>query len=483
MMKNYDVIVVGGGPGGYVAAIRASQLGLKVALVEKRGALGGTCLNVGCIPSKALLDTSEFFARARDEAAVHGISLGKPKIDVSTMMKRKAGVVKKLTGGVASLMKMNGVEVYPGVGRLTGPQKVEVSAAQAGEAGGSGSGGAPETLTAPNIILATGSEPIELPFLPFDGKAVVDSTGALEFESVPKELVVVGGGVIGLELGSVWARLGSKVTVVEVLPQIMNGWDSQTAKLMKRELGKQGMEFLLETKVTGVETAGAGTGVKATLTATAKDGSELKLKADRVLVAVGRRPYTRDLGLENLGVKVDGTGRVETDAHGATGVPGIWAVGDIVAGPMLAHKAEDEGMAVAERIAGRAGHVNYETIPNVIYTWPEAASVGKTEDQLKADGVRYRAGSFPFAANGRAMAMEAVSGSVRILADAGTDRVLGAHIVGPWASDLIAEIVTVMEFGGSAEDIARTVHAHPTLSEVVREAALGVDGRMIHAKN
>ncbi len=478
MMKNFDVVVLGGGPGGYVAAIRASQLGLKVALVEKRGALGGTCLNVGCIPSKALLDTSEFFARARDEAVVHGISLGKPKIDVAAMMKRKAGVVKKLTGGVASLMKMNGVEVYTGVGRVTGPQKVEVSAPAGASAGA-------ETLTAPNIVLATGSEPIELPFLPFDGKTVVDSTGALEFESVPKELVVVGGGVIGLELGSVWARLGSKVTVVEVLPQIMNGWDSQTAKLMKRELGKQGMKFFLETKVTGVEVAGAkaGAGAKATLTATAKDGSEMKLTADKVLVAVGRRPYTDGLGLEKLGVKVDDKGRVETDDHGATAVKGIWAIGDIVAGPMLAHKAEDDGMAVAERIAGRAGHVNYETIPNVIYTWPEAASVGKTEDQLKNDGVEYKAGSFPFAANGRALAMEAVAGSVRILADAKSDRVLGAHIVGPWASDLIGEIVTVMEFGGCSEDIARTVHAHPTLSEVVREAALGVDGRMIHAKN
>ena len=501
IMDEFDVVVIGGGPGGYVAAIRAAQLGLSVALVDKGGALGGTCLNVGCIPSKALLDSSEFFARARDEAGRHGISLGKPKIDVSVMMKRKAEVVKKLTGGVASLMKMNGVKVYTGLGRLTGPNTVEVVAREAGADGanskgsggrdaGAGSSGGGQVLTAKRVVLASGSEPVELPVVPFDGETVVDSTGALEFDTVPKELVVVGGGVIGLELGSVWARLGAKVTVIEVLPQIMNGWDSRTAALMKRELGKQGIEFLLSTKVTGVETGGkAGGGRKATVTATAKDGSDVKVTADKVLVAVGRRPYTKGLGLEAVGVTLDDQGRVKTDVRGATSVDGIWAVGDVTAGPMLAHKASDEGMAVAERIAkvlggaGGAGRVNYETIPNVIYTWPEAASVGKTEDELKAEGVAYRSGSFPFAANGRALAMEAVSGSVRILADEASDRVLGAQIVGPWASDLIAEIVTVMEFGGSAEDVARTVHAHPTLSEVVREAALGVDGRMIHAKN
>ncbi|MDA3950695.1 MAG: dihydrolipoyl dehydrogenase [Spirochaeta sp.] len=493
----YDVVVIGAGPGGYVAAIRASQLGLKTALVEQRKALGGTCLNVGCIPSKALLDTSEFFARARDEAGAHGISLGTPAIDVAAMMKRKDGVVQKLTGGVASRMKMNKVDVYAGVGRLLGAGDGAADGAKSASATGStgdaqqrvgvfpdgagesGDAAPVQTLVANNVILATGSAPVELPFLPFDGKTVVDSTGALLFETVPRHLVVVGGGVIGLELGSVWSRLGAKVTVVEVLPQIMNGWDTTVAKTMKRELSKQGIEFLLKTKVTGVKVS-RGT---ATLSATAADDSPVELKADKVLVAVGRRPVTAGSGCDTVGVELDEAGRVTTDAHGRTSVPGIWAVGDIVTGPMLAHKAEDDGMAVAEQIAGKAGHVNYETVPNVIYTWPEAASVGKTEDQLKADGVAYRSGSFPFAANGRALAMDSTGGMVRILADEETDRILGAHIVGPWASDLIGEIVSVMEFGGSAEDIARTVHAHPTLSEVVREAALGVDGRMIHAKN
>lgn len=489
--KRYDVVVIGAGPGGYVAAIRASQLGLSTAVVEKRETIGGTCLNVGCIPSKALLDTSEFFAKARDEAGNHGIKLGTPSIDVAAMMQRKDGVVKKLTGGVASLMKMNKIDVYHGVGRLAGEAAPKDGAAgdasdHAIEVYQTDGAGAPDTakgpntvVTASNVILATGSAPIELPFLPFDGTTVVDSTGALAFESVPKKMVVVGGGVIGLELGSVWARLGSEVTVVEVLPQIMNGWDSTVAKTMKRELGKQGIEFLLETKVTAVKVSRG----KATLSATKKDGSEIELKADKVLVAVGRRPFTDGAGIDEAGVEKDEKGRVVVDDHGRTSAEGIWAVGDIVAGPMLAHKAEDDGIAVAERISGKAGHVNYETVPNVIYTWPEAASVGKTEDELKESGADYRLGSFPFVANGRALAMDATGGMVRILADAKTDAILGAHIVGPWASDLIGELVSVMEFGGSAEDVARTVHAHPTLSEVVREAALGVDGRMIHAKN
>ncbi|MFW5642575.1 MAG: dihydrolipoyl dehydrogenase [Alkalispirochaeta sp.] len=477
-VKRYDVVVIGAGPAGYVAAIRASQLGLKTAIVEKRDTLGGTCLNVGCIPSKALLDSSEFFARARDEAATHGIALGTPKIDVPAMMKRKDGVVKKLTGGVASLMKMNGVDVYTGEGQLIGTAEDEKARAVRIVAG-PGSADMTTTIAGENVILATGSAPVELPFLPFDGKTVVDSTGALAFESVPKELVVVGGGVIGLELGSVWARLGAKVTVLEVLPQIMNGWDSIVAKTMKRELSKQGFEFHLETKVTGVKVSRG----KATLSATKKDGSEVSFTADKVLVAVGRRPVTAGAGLESVGVELDEKGRVKVDEWGRSTVPGIWGIGDIVAGPMLAHKAEDDGIAVAERIAGKAGHVDYEKVPNVIYTWPEAASVGKKEDDLKAEGVDYRTGSFPFVANGRALAMDATAGMVRILADAKTDRILGAHIVGPWASDLIGEVTAVMEFGGSAEDIARTVHAHPTLSEVVREAALGVGGRMIHAKN
>jgi dihydrolipoamide dehydrogenase len=480
-MSTYDLIVIGGGPGGYVGAIRAAQLGLKVALVDKRKALGGTCLNVGCIPSKALLDSSEFFAKARDEAATHGLEFEKLSLNLKAMHSRKDGVVKKLTGGVASLMKSNKIDVYHGIGWVRNKTTVEVLPPDT-ESGTEGdavaAGKSTDSLSGTTLLLATGSVPVELPFLPFDGKTVVDSTGALAFESVPKHLVVVGGGVIGLELGSVWARLGAKVTVVEVLPTIMTGWDSQVAKTMKRELGKQGIEFKLETKVTGVSVKGGS----ATLSATDKSGSELELTADKVLVAVGRRPYVEGSNIESLNLEMDGP-RISVDERFRTSVDGVYAIGDIVHGPMLAHKAEDEGIAAAERIVGKPGHVNYDTIPNVIYTWPEAASVGKTEDELKEAGVQYRSGSFPFAVNGRAMAMDATGGFVKILADADTDQVLGAHIVGPWASDVLAEIVSVMEFGGSAEDIARTVHSHPTLTEVVKEAALAVDGRMIHAKN
>lgn len=476
-MSDFDVVVIGGGPGGYVAAIRAAQLGLRTAIVEKRASLGGTCLNVGCIPSKALLDSSELFARAKGEAAVHGISTGTVSIDVAKMIERKDGVVSKLTGGVEMLIKSNKIERISGIGWVRDRATVEIKAADTPQAK-LAEAPVERTLTTNNILLASGSEPIELPFLPFDGATVVDSTGALAFDAVPKHLVIVGGGVIGLELGSVWARLGAKVTVIEVLPQIMTGWDAQVARTMQRELAKQGLEFLLETKVTGVKVSKGA----ATVSATAKDGSEITVKGTRVLVAVGRRPALEWTNVEALGLEMDGR-RIKVDDHFRTSVPGVWAVGDIVHGPMLAHKAEDEGMACAERIAGKAGHVNYATIPNVIYTWPEAASVGATEDQLKEQGVAYRKGSFPFAANGRALAMDAPAGFVKILADETTDRVLGAHIVGPWASDLLAEIVTVMEFGGSAEDIARTVHSHPTLTEVVREAALGVGGRMIHAKN
>ena len=471
-MSDYDLIVIGGGPGGYVAAIRAAQLGLNTAVIEKRETLGGTCLNVGCIPSKALLDSSEFYARARDEATTHGVGIGELSLDLKTMQKRKDAVVKKLTGGVGMLMKSNKIDVIRGVGWVKDAGTVEVRPSEDPAAA------AERTLTAKNLLLATGSVPVELPFLPFDEKTVVDSTGALSFSAVPKHLVIVGGGVIGLELGSVWARLGAKVTVVEVLPTIMNGWDAQVAKTMKRELGKQGFTFHLETKVTGADVKRGS----AVVNATDKSGKALELKADKVLVAVGRRPYLEKANLESLQLDMDGP-RIRVDQQFRTSVPGVWAIGDIVHGPMLAHKAEDEGMAAAERIAGRAGHVNYSTIPNVIYTWPEAASVGRTEEQLKEDGVAYRSGSFPFAANGRALAMDAPAGFAKILAEEKTDRVLGAHIVGPWASDLLAEIVTVMEFGGSAEDIARTVHSHPTLTEVVKEAALGVDGRMIHGKN
>lgn len=481
MSTAYDVIVIGGGPGGYVAAIRASQLGLKTALVEKRETMGGTCLNVGCIPSKALLDSSEFYARAEKESAEHGIGIDKLSLDLKKMHARKDGVVRKLTGGVAMLLKSNKVDVHHGIGWVKDASTVEVlpaDTASGEEAAAAGAGKATATLSGKHLLLANGSVPIELPFLPFDGTTVVDSTGALAFESVPKHLVIVGGGVIGLELGSVWARLGASVSCVEVLPGIMAGWDAQVSKTMKRELGKQGIEFRLETRVTGVKVSRG----KATLSATDRDGAELEIKADKVLVAVGRRPYLEGANLDALGLEMEDR-RIKVDAQFRTSVPGVWAIGDIIHGPMLAHKAEDEGMAAAERIAGKPGHVNYEAMPNVIYTWPEAASVGRTEEQLKEAGIAYRSGSFPFAANGRALAMDSTGGFVKILAEESSDRVLGAHIVGPWASDLLAEIVTVMEFGGSAEDIARTVHSHPTLTEVVKEAALGVDGRMIHAKN
>lgn len=468
-MKKYDLVVLGAGPGGYVAAIRAAQLGLSTAIVEKRETLGGTCLNVGCIPSKALLDSSEFYSRAAHEAATHGIGIDGLSLDVTAMQARKSGVVEKLTGGVAMLIKSNKIDVYNGLGWIENASKISVRSA---------SGEMVETLECSNLLLATGSVPIELPFLPLDGKTVVDSTGALNFDAVPKHLLVVGGGVIGLELGSVWARLGAKVTVVELLPQIMAGWDEGVAKTMKRELSKQGFEFMLETKVGGV-TVSRG---KATLQVTDSSGAEKKLSGDKVLVAVGRRPMLEGFNIEALGLEIE-AGRVVVDAEYRTSVSGVRAIGDIVAGPMLAHKAEDEGVVAVERIAGVAGHVNYGAIPNVIYTWPEAASVGATEKQLADTGKEYRSGMFPFAANGRALAMNAPAGFVKVLADAKTDRLLGAHIVGPWASDLVAEFVSVIEFGGSAEDIARTVHAHPTLTEAVKEAALGVDGRMIHAKN
>ncbi len=492
MENTYDLIVLGGGPGGYVAAIRASQLGLRTAVVEKRPTLGGTCLNVGCIPSKALLDSSEFFAKVRDEGARHGVSAAAPKLDLAAMMARKDGVVKKLTGGVATLMKANRITVHHGVGTVPAPGVVEVTAVDpedganksAKKTGESSRTTRAVTLKGKTILLATGSVPVELPFMPFDGRVVVDSTGALAFDRVPDHLVVVGGGVIGLELGSVWRRLGARVTVVELLPQILAGWDSSVARTMKRELEKQGIEFMLETKVTGVKVR-KGSGKKrdrATVTATDRSGTDLTLEGDRVLVAVGRKPNLEGFDPAALGMETD-QGRIVVDRDFSTSVAGIRAIGDILRGPMLAHKAEDEGIAVAELIAGKAGHVNYETVPNVLYTEPEAASVGRTEDELKSAGTEFRVGSCPFAANGRALAIDNSVGSVRVLADARTDRILGAHVVGPSASELIAEIVSVMEFGGSAEDIARTVHAHPTLSETVKEAALGVAGRMIHGKN
>lgn len=469
MAQKFDLIVIGGGPGGYVAAIRGAQLGLKVALVEKRESLGGTCLNIGCIPSKALLDSTEFLHRISHQAETHGIHVAAPKVDLKTMHARKDRVVEKLTGGVGGLMKSNKITVYSGFGRLKDANTVEVLEAKVAE-----------TLEATSIVIATGSVPQELPFLPFDGKNVVSSTEALAFPSVPKRLAVVGAGAIGLELGSVWSRLGAEVTVVEILPEILAGWDTQLAKSLRRELAKQGLTFELETKVTGFEKKKGGLVLKAQK----KDGTEVGYEADRILVAVGRKPYFEGLNLDGLGIALEPEGRrISVDHRFRTSVPSVYAIGDVVKGPMLAHKAEEDGVAVAEIVAGKAGHVDYRTVPNVVYTWPEVASVGSTEEALKTEGRQYRTGSFPFGANGRAMAMEENAGFVKVLADSATDEILGIHIVGPWASDLIGEAVTAMVFAGSAEDLARMSHPHPTLLEVVKEAALGVDSRALHKAN
>jgi len=466
--ERYDLVVIGAGPGGYVAAIRAAQLGMKVACVEKRPTLGGVCLNIGCIPSKALLDTSELFHLAQKRFSKHGIKVGEVGIDLAAMHARKDGVVKELTDGVKFLFRKNNIATLFGTAKLGSPTSVVVRDDQGGET----------TLEAGHILLATGSVPVALPFLPFDGKTVVGSTEALAFDKVPDHLVIVGGGYIGLELGSVWKRLGSKVTVIEFLPRIVPLADLEIGNLLHKSLLKQGLEFQLETKVTGAKVKDG----RALVAAEIKDGKTLTFDADRVLVAVGRRAYTDGLGLAEAGVKFDPkTGKVGTDSRFRTNVPTISAIGDVIDGPMLAHKAEDEGTAFAELLAGLAGHINYDTIPSVIYTWPEMASVGITEDQAKERKVEYKVGKFPFVANGRAKAMDEVEGLVKIIADARTDRVLGVHIIGPRASDMIAEAVATMEFAGSAEDIARICHAHPTLSEAFREAALDVDSRAIHS--
>lgn len=460
MAEAYDLVVIGGGPGGYTAAIRAAQLGLKVACVEKRPnkALGGTCLNVGCIPSKALLDSSEMYEQTLHKAARHGIKVGSVALDLDTMLKRKEKVVSELTGGVGYLFKKYGVTPVYGAGKLLKGGKVEVTAAD----------GAKSVLDTKNVLLATGSESTELPFMKFDGKHVVSSTEALNFNPVPKHLIVVGGGYIGLELGSVWKRLGAKVTVLEFLPRILTVCDGEIASEVHKLLTKQGFEIHIDTKVTGASVKGDAV----TVTAQSKDGKELTFSGDRVLVSVGRRPYTSGLGLDDAGVKYDAkSGRIDTDAHFRTSVPNIYAIGDLIAGPMLAHKASEEGVVFAETLAGMKPHMNYDAIPSVIYIWPEVASVGLTEEQLKEKGVEYRVGKFKFSATGRAKAMDEQDGFVKVLADAKTDRVLGVHILGPRASDLIAECVTIMEFKGSAEDIARCTHGHPTLSEAVGEAA------------
>jgi dihydrolipoamide dehydrogenase len=466
MAERSDLIVIGTGPGGYVAAIRAAQLGMKVTCVEKRPTLGGTCLNIGCIPSKALLDSSELYTLARNRLARQGIRVGDVQLDLPTMLSRKDRVVKGLTDGVAFLFKKNRITVIQGTAQLQGSDKVLVKSSK----------GETVSLEAPSILLATGSEPVSLPSLPFDGAAIVSSTEALAFEKVPEHLIVVGGGYIGLELGSVWARLGAKVTVVEFLPHLLGPSDREVASLLQRSLAKQGLAFHLETRVIGASTQGGHVVVNAQT-----KGEEVLFQGDKVLVAVGRRPYTQGLGLEEADVEVEeGTGRVVVDESFRTNVPGMFAIGDLIAGPMLAHKAEEEGIAVAEFLAGQKPHVNYAAIPSVVYTFPELASVGLTEEQVKESGREYRVGRFPFAANSRARSLDEAEGIVKMLADAKTDRLLGVHILGPRASDLIAEAVSVMEFAGSAEDIARTCHAHPTLTEAVREAALAVDERAIH---
>jgi dihydrolipoamide dehydrogenase len=465
MADRFDLVVIGGGPGGYVAAIRAAQLGKKVACVEKRATLGGTCLNIGCIPSKALLDSSELYDVTQNKLAKHGVKVGKVELDLAALLGRKDNIVKQLTGGIAGLFKKYGVTPYFGTGKLAGAGKVDVAL----------NDGKSVQLEAGAILLATGSEPTPLPSLPFDGKNIVSSTEALNFNPVPKHLIVVGAGYIGLELGSVWARLGSKVTVLEFLPRILPLTDTEIANLVKKSLEKQGLEFHLETKVVGAETKGKEIVVKAE----SKSGP-VTFTGDKVLVSVGRRPLTAGLGLEQAGVKME-KGRVVVNDKFQTSVAGVYAIGDLIEGPMLAHKASEEGVAFAEQLAGQPAHVNYDAIPSVIYIWPEVSSVGKTEEQLKEEGREYRVGKFPFMASARAKSLDETEGMVKVLSDAQTDRLLGVHIFGPRASDMIAEAVTTIEFVGSAEDIARIVHAHPTLSESVGEAARAAYfGKAIH---
>jgi len=467
MADSYDLIVIGTGPGGYVCAIRAAQLGMKVAVVEKRETHGGTCLNIGCIPSKALLHASEMYGEANHAFAGLGIKTGPVELDLPGMMNHKDETVDANVKGVSFLFKKNKIDTYHGAGSIPAAGRVTVTAED----------GAVTDLETRNIVIATGSDSANLPGIEVDEKRIVSSTGALELGEVPKKLIVVGAGVIGLELGSVWRRLGSEVVVVEFLDRILPGMDLDVCKTFQRTLKKQGFSFKLSSKVTGVDTSGESLAV--TIEPAAGGDSQV-LDADVVLVSIGRRPYTDGLGLETAGVALDERGRIRTDAHFKTNVDGIYAIGDVIAGPMLAHKAEDEGVAVAEMLSGQAGHVNYDVIPGVVYTMPEVASVGQSEEDLKAAGIDYSAGKFPFTANGRARAMKQTDGFVKVLADKATDRVLGVHIIGFGAGEMIHEAAVLMEFGGSAEDLARTCHAHPTMSEAVKEAAMAVDKRQIH---
>jgi dihydrolipoyl dehydrogenase len=470
-MPSYDLIVIGTGPGGYVCAIRAAQLGLKTAVVEKRATFGGTCLNIGCIPSKALLHASELFEEAGHSFGTMGIGVSTPRLDLKAMMAFKEQGVDGNVKGVDFLLKKNKIDAFHGSARIAAPGKVEVK----------GADGKTQTLETKSIVIATGSDVARLKGIEIDEKRIVSSTGALLLPQVPKHLLVVGAGVIGLELGSVWRRLGAKVTVVEFLDGVLPGMDGEVRRQAQRLFEKQGMVFKLSSKVTAVDTSGKT--LKATVEPAksgASGGAPEVIEADVVLVAIGRVPYTEGLGLRDVGVNLDERGRISVDHYYATSVPGIWAIGDVIVGPMLAHKAEDEGVAVAEILVGQAGHVNYDTIPNVVYTYPEIATVGKSEEELKAAGIAYNAGKFPFTANGRAKVNMTTDGFVKILADARTDRVLGVHLVCADAGNMIAEAAIAMEFGASSEDIARTCHAHPTLSEAVKEAAMAVAKRAIH---
>ena len=463
--NSFDLIVIGSGPGGYVAAIRGAQLGLKTAIVEKDKHLGGTCLNVGCIPSKALLHSTEMYHFAGHGAEAHGIDLTNLSINIEKLMAKKSKTVDQLRGGVQHLMKANKIKVFTGLGMLAGDRKVRIKEKN-GET----------TLTGKHIIIATGSSSVELPFLKFDGETVVSSDQAIAFDKVPEKLAVVGAGAIGLELGSVWARLGSEVDVIEFLPAIAPTFDKDVSKMAERIFKKQGLNFHLKTKVTGLKKEKG----KAILTAE-KNGETMEFAADKVLVAVGRKPYTERLGLETAGIETDDKGRIPVDKHFKTSADGIYAIGDVIPGPMLAHKAEEEGVACVERIAGQAGHVNYEVIPNVIYTEPEIASVGMTEAAAKEAGIEFKSGKFNFAGNGRAIATDATDGFVKVTACAKTDRILGVQVIAKSGSELIASAVTHMEYGGSAEDLGRTIHAHPTLSEAMKEAGLAVGGNAIHS--